>query len=211
MPYEGHQRECFRVKKERFCYSDYEASPAFNQTASRGGPIRAGQPVRIAYYEDDDSILHILRLEITADSLPTRASRAARAKMEEEEWSQRENDNPTMDRIGLGFSFAVLLISLCWNLDWQHYIRYWIRRGPPYQLLVELGFRLFFLACLVGSGINLVRTIAEKHRTFIDFEKAALFSLILIGPFGVFDLIRRRRLRARNQSADGLPHSPPDS
>jgi hypothetical protein len=208
MPYEGHQSECFRVNKEKFCYSDYEISPAFNQSASHGGPIRAGLPVRITYYEDDGFVGHILRLEIAADSLPPEAARTARAKIEEEKWRQHERDNPTEDRLGLGFLFAALLISLSWNLDWQHYIRYWIWGSPPYTRLVELGFRLFFLACLVGSGIRLVRTITEKRRTLIDFEKAALYSLIWIGIFGVFDFIVRRRLRARNQSTDGLPHSP---
>ena len=63
----------FRVKKERFCYSDYAVSPAFNQSASHGGPIRAGLLVRIAYYEDDNFQAYILRLEIRADSLPSRA------------------------------------------------------------------------------------------------------------------------------------------
>jgi hypothetical protein len=73
MPYEGHQNECFRVKKEKFCYSDYAVSPSFNQSASHGGPIRAGLPVRIAYYEGDNFQAYILRLEIRADSLPSGA------------------------------------------------------------------------------------------------------------------------------------------
>ena len=64
MPYEGHQSECFRVEKEKFCYSDYVVSPAFNQSASHGGPIRAGLPVRISYYEDENFQAVILRLEI---------------------------------------------------------------------------------------------------------------------------------------------------
>jgi hypothetical protein len=70
MPYSGHQLECFRVQKERFCYSDYVVSPAFNQSASHGGAIRAGLPVRIAYFEDDNSNRYILRLDIRADKLP---------------------------------------------------------------------------------------------------------------------------------------------
>src|SRR6266404_6119686 len=39
MPYEGHQDECFRVKAEQFCYSDYASQSGFNQSASHGGPI----------------------------------------------------------------------------------------------------------------------------------------------------------------------------
>lgn len=70
MPYEGHQDECFRVEKERFCYSDYELSAAFNQSASHGGPIRGGLPVRIAYYEDGNYQGRILRLEIPSNKVP---------------------------------------------------------------------------------------------------------------------------------------------
>ncbi len=69
MPYDGHQNECFRVNREKFCYSDYSVSPAFNQSASHGGPIREGLPVRIAYIQDEDFSCEILRLEIRADAV----------------------------------------------------------------------------------------------------------------------------------------------
>ncbi|HEX7289012.1 MAG TPA: hypothetical protein VF532_22700 [Candidatus Angelobacter sp.] len=61
MPFEGHQEECFSVKAKRFCYSDFEGTAAFKNTASHGGPIRAGLRVRIAYVGND-----ILRLEIAS-------------------------------------------------------------------------------------------------------------------------------------------------
>jgi hypothetical protein len=49
MPYEGHQEECFSVLTETFCYSDYVITGGFNNTASHGGPIREGLPVRVSY------------------------------------------------------------------------------------------------------------------------------------------------------------------
>lgn len=202
MPYEGHQDECFRVDKEKFCYSDYQVSPAFNQSASHGGPIRTGLPVRISYYEDEGFQPHILRLEIRVDSLPSGAERAAYTKTEEAKWNRWGKEDPTLDRFNLGFSFAALLISLCWNLDWKHYIRYWIRRGPPYTRLVSVGFRAFFLACLVGSSIQVTRIILQKTRTFVDLEKAGLYSLIWIGFFVIADMFFRWRLHAKNQSVD---------
>lgn len=70
MPYEGHQDECFSVQNQRFCYSDYGIQPGFNQSASHGGPIRQGLPVRIAYLDGQ-----ILRLEIRADALPSTGTR----------------------------------------------------------------------------------------------------------------------------------------
>jgi hypothetical protein len=62
MPPEGHQLECFSVQRQNFCYSDYVATAGFNNSTSRGGPIRAGLPVRIAYYKGE-----ILRIDIRQD------------------------------------------------------------------------------------------------------------------------------------------------
>jgi hypothetical protein len=208
MPYEGHQNECFRVEKEKFCYSDYEVSPAFNQSASHGGPIRAGLPVRITYYEDENFQGRILRLEVPADSLPPGAERAAYAKGEEEKWHRQLENNPTEYTFLLGFSFGALLISLWWTLDWKHCIRYWIRSGPPYSRLVTLGLRGLFLACVLGSSIQLVRTTSERPPTIVEAERAALYSLIPVGFFGVADLVFRWWSRARNPSANGHTHSP---
>lgn len=44
----GKTTECFKVQNECFCYS-INVSPAFNDTAAGGGPIRAGLWVRIRH------------------------------------------------------------------------------------------------------------------------------------------------------------------
>lgn len=198
MPYEGHQDECFRVKNEKFCYSDYVVQPGFHQSASHGGPIREGLPVRIAYSKGQ-----ILRLDIGADSLPSADERASYAKTQQAKWLDWAKNDPTNDRLRLALYYVCILISLCWNLDWRHYMRYWIRSGPPYKPIWRIIFRVFFPACLLGSIIGLVQTIAEKHRTLADFEKAALYSLFWIGFFGAFDLFLRLKLRAKKRSATG--------
>ena len=66
MPYDGHANESFVVNGVRFEYSDYNlSSGGFNNTASHGGPIKAGLWVRIAYNHDV-----ILRLEIRKEVAP---------------------------------------------------------------------------------------------------------------------------------------------
>jgi hypothetical protein len=65
MPYQGHQDECFSVQSQTFCYSDYVVTPGFNNSASHGGPIREGLPVRISYVGNA-----IVRLEVESDTLP---------------------------------------------------------------------------------------------------------------------------------------------
>lgn len=59
MPAEGHEMERFEVQGVEFSYSDYVVSAGFNNTASHGGPIREGLPVRICHRDGE-----ILRLEI---------------------------------------------------------------------------------------------------------------------------------------------------
>ena len=59
MPYTGHAMESFVVQGVRFEYSDYAITAGFNNTASHGGPIREGLPVRIWYRGNE-----ILRLDV---------------------------------------------------------------------------------------------------------------------------------------------------
>ena len=60
MPYTGHQLETFVVGGRKFAYSDYVLTGCFNNTASHGGPIRAGATVRVAFVGNC-----IVRLEVT--------------------------------------------------------------------------------------------------------------------------------------------------
>ena len=59
MPYAGHDEETFDVNGVKFWYSDYIITAGFNNTASHGGPIRQGLPVRICQSDGE-----ILRLEV---------------------------------------------------------------------------------------------------------------------------------------------------
>ncbi|GBU19797.1 MULTISPECIES: hypothetical protein [Methylobacterium] len=59
MPYGGHDRERFEVNGVPFSYSDYIVTGGFNTSASHGGPIREGLPVRICHVDG-----LIVRLEV---------------------------------------------------------------------------------------------------------------------------------------------------
>lgn len=62
MPHAGRSHESFWVNGVRFSYSDYEITPAFNNTASHGGPIYEGLPIRISYVGNK-----ILKLEVASE------------------------------------------------------------------------------------------------------------------------------------------------
>lgn len=66
MPKEGHSNETFTVNGTLFAYSDYTVTPAFNKTASHGGPIKQGLYVRIHYTDSREfgGQKAILRIEL---------------------------------------------------------------------------------------------------------------------------------------------------
>ena len=70
MPYQGHSLECFSVQAQTFCYSDYAVTAGFNNSASHGGPIREGLPVRVSYVGKT-----IIRLEVRSDELSSGAQK----------------------------------------------------------------------------------------------------------------------------------------
>jgi hypothetical protein len=56
---QGHEMETLSVGGVRFSYSDFILTGCFNNTASHGGPLREGLPVRISYTDNC-----ILKLEV---------------------------------------------------------------------------------------------------------------------------------------------------
>ena len=144
MPYSGHQSETFSVNGVPFSYSDYVLNPCFNNTASHGGPIRAGQHVRIEYSGDC-----ILKLEIKADDLPNAASRAAIADTAKAEWQQQQEHDPFLNRMNFGFAISAVFMTAWWNLQPQRFMRFWVK--PPYKPLTITLFRMFFAANLIGA------------------------------------------------------------
>jgi hypothetical protein len=144
-------------------------------------------------------------LEVRTDSLPSSDERSDYSTTEQEKTALRVQKDPVLDHMNLGFAFAVVFIRLCWNLDWQHYMRYWIRSGPPYVGYWQWIFRIFFLANFLGSIFYLVEQVLHQHHIAQDFEKGALDSLIWIGFFVVFDGFFRWRLRRNRKSSSSLP------
>jgi hypothetical protein len=65
MPYQGHATESFTINGIPFHYSDYIVTSGFNNTASHGGPIRAGLYVRIWYSGNDILKLQIPKNEVS--------------------------------------------------------------------------------------------------------------------------------------------------
>jgi hypothetical protein len=167
MPYEGHQDECFSVRDQRFCYSNYEIGPGFHNAASHGGPIRAGLPVRIAYRHG-----RILRLDVPGSQALTPAQSAA-VKAEGERQSQRRIEkDPLVQEMNIAFLFTAMCWTLWWNLQSKRVMRLWLK--PPYKPWVEILFRVFFalnfLGAVIGFGRQLLAHPLPSRTSFLPFR-----------------------------------------
>ena len=194
MPYEGHQDECFTVQAKTFCYSDYDMTAGFHNSASHGGPIREGLPVRVFYVGD-----MIVRLEVRADLLPSEVERKAVARREESESEAQMRHDPAIVRLEMGFSVAVLFFVAWWNIQPQRFMRLWIE--PPYKPLTIRLFRLFFAANLVGAAVYLGREIAHFQGTSSDYLIAAeIAAAWMWGMWVMFRLVEAYGTRYRRHS-----------
>lgn len=193
MPYEGHQDECFSVQSETFCYSDYGITAGFNNSASHGGPIREGLPVRVSYVGNT-----IVRLEVRSDVLPSAGERAAVAEAAQKDCQQREERDPVLDRMTLGFSAAAVFLTAWWNLQPQRFMRFWLK--PPYKPLTAIFFRLFFVANLIGATSYLIGQVNRHQRSIYQYRAAAEIAVAWIALIWVMVTTMLWFARRRDQS-----------
>src|SRR5580698_2710876 len=173
MPYSGgHAYESFEVEGVPFRYSDYDLTDGgFNNTASHGGPIREGLPVRIAY--DGNTIL---RLEVPADRIPSPTQRSAIVKHGAEASRQAMDQRTPM----LGILAAMAVVALLWNLGWRHYLREENPSGPPHSRFREYLHRGFLLVQFVACAWYVIKELAYVPRQGHDYWEDALVFVAIV-------------------------------
>jgi len=190
MPYEGHSEECFSVKDDRFCYSDYTITAGFNQTASHGGPIREGLPIRIAY----NNAL-ILRIDIPADKIPPTSDRQSRQIIAQQEYTERSARDPNLDKMTLGFGFAVVLWTLWWNIDYLRFMKFWLK--PLYKQSTVVIFRVLFALWFLGAARwffeNLIRTTRPARVYAEALGVGIAWSLAILLMVNLVEWMNRKR------------------
>jgi hypothetical protein len=174
MPYEGHRDECFSVMAQNFCYSDYAISAGFNNSASHGGPIRDGLPVRVSYVGSN-----IVRLEVKEDALASIEQRKSFTDSAQAEWQQRQEHDPGLKHLNLGFGIAALFMTSWWNLQWQRFMKFWVK--PPYKHATIILFRSFFAANLIGAVWYILQRTVSRGLQISDYLAAAEIGGAMIG------------------------------
>lgn len=189
MPAAGHAEESFEVAGVPFHYSDYVVTGGFNNTASHGGPIGEGLPVRIAYTGNT-----ILRLEVRRDRMKTDAERTQAIDEGRRDTAQKmkafREKSPE-----LGFRVIATLVALWLTIHWRHYMRYWSPSDPPYTRRRETIFRIVFLLAFLGASYSLAQTLLTLDLANHDYTFDAIAAAAMLGGFVIFDVVTRRRLR----------------
>jgi hypothetical protein len=193
MPYEGHQDECFSVESQTFCYSDYGITAGFNNSTSHGGPIRTGLPVRVSYIGNT-----IVRLEVRSDALTSSTQRAAVAEAARKDWQQREERDPVLDRMTLGFAVAAVFMTGWWNLQPHRFMRFWLK--PPYKPLTVKLFRVFFAANLLGAIWYVIGQANRHQRPMSEYRAAAEIAAAWIAVIWVMVTVMLRFARRQDQT-----------
>ena len=194
MPYEGHQDECFSVQSQTFCYSDYGVTSGFNHSTSHGGPIREGIPVRVSYIGNT-----IIRLEIRSDAVASAAQREVVAAAAEQEWLQRQANDPVLDRMTVAFAIALMFMTAWWNLQPVRFIRFWLK--PPYKPRTVILFRFFFGANLVGAIRYFIAVVNRHQRVISEYGWIAGIAVAWIAVIWAMTTVVLRVARRSDQTA----------
>jgi hypothetical protein len=197
----GHgSEECFTVKGREFCYSGYVIAPGFRNSASRGGPVRAGERVKVAYWNGV-----ILGLEIAMADLPTPDERNATVAVADQGGELALQQDPVVRKVRPAFFLTMVLWTLWWNLQWRRVMRLWVR--PPNRPVTQYGFRLFFAANFVGALWGLIEQLHEQPLSRGEVGPMlgmAALMCVVVGGMSAFALWRAvRRDRTQGNAATG--------
>lgn len=105
---------------------------------------------------------------------------------------------PSSDIIDMGFLCAAFAWTIWWNLDWQRFIKFYIRGGPPYRRSVEIGFRTFFAACSVDAAIGLVEQLFQHGWALVFYERAlrvaAAYFVVIVLLVKTVEWVNKKRM-----------------
>jgi hypothetical protein len=62
----------------------------------------------------------------------------------------------TILKMDIGFAICAVCTFAWASIDYNRFIKFWMRRPAPYSTRVRIAFRLFFAACVIGGSWQVV-------------------------------------------------------
>ena len=114
------------------------------------------------------------------------------------DWQQREERDPMLDRMILGFAVAAVFMTARWNLQPQRFMRLWLK--PPYKPRTVILFRLFFAANIIGAIWYLIGQVNRHQRPMSEYRAAAEVAAAWIAVMWVMVTATLWFIRRQDQS-----------
>jgi hypothetical protein len=96
-----------------------------------------------------------------------------------------------VSHVALGTSLGFVLMALTFNLDWRHYIRYWVGPSRQYSRKTMIAFRVGFLVVLLFTLWQLFQQVAAGPLAFQDAPYVIVDAVLFAALFFLFDGIAR--------------------
>ncbi|MBS0540743.1 MAG: hypothetical protein JSR47_18420 [Proteobacteria bacterium] len=102
--------------------------------------------------------------------------------------------------VRLGGTVAILIVTIAWNLDWRHYVRYWVR--PPSWTpqpdrrseRLRILLRGFFAISLVFALSGLIQLIWDTRPNLASLAYSLIDALIMLSLLAAIDIVVRWKL-----------------
>jgi hypothetical protein len=105
----------------------------------------------------------------------------------------------TFGKMSLAFEIFAIGVFVWASIDYNRFIKFWMLRPAPYTRRVQLVFRLFFLACVVGGVWQLAEDIAKSGKPVAFYLAALPFTIAwFVGFFCMLHFVWLNRKRRTN-------------
>lgn len=98
------------------------------------------------------------------------------------QWQRQIANDPFTQKMNIAFTFTAMCWTLWWNLQWKRVMRFWLK--PPYHPWVEVLFRIFFAANLIGATSGLVHELISHPLAKQDLLPTIWIAAIMCAVVG---------------------------
>lgn len=82
--------------------------------------------------------------------------------------------------VGLGGAITFVIVATALNLDWRHYIRYWVGPTRRYSRQTSIVFRVIFFAIFLASIHQLFKQAAASAPSLSDAPYIAIDAIVFL-------------------------------
>ena len=134
----------------------------FKDPEGQSHDLKAVHVLRITDLPQDTSLCRNSAVKRQPPAGYSNADIGTRETIAQREGTERTARDPNLDKLMLGFGFAVVLGTLWWNLDYLRFMKFWVK--PPYKRLTVIIFRVLFGLWFLSAASWFVEKLLRTSR-----------------------------------------------